>query len=103
MYGPYQLRWQATVKNGVVLAAGGDHRVGLGQGAAERLGGKDGAHAGFGEGDDDFGALVGPGGDADDVGLLLGDHLAEVGVERRYAPAMAEIGQLRGVYVGAGD
>ena len=86
--------------------AGCDHGVGLRQCWREGFFAEDAAHAGLGSGDDHVVFLVQPARrDADDVQLLLCQHLAVVliAVCGVHAEALAGGGQTFGVGVGDGD
>ena len=90
-------------EDGAGAAASLDHGVGFGKGAAHGLGGIDGLHAGLCQRRNRLRAFHRPGRHADDVGLLFGYHLAQVGVEGFHAPALTKVGKPPLIKVDAGN
>ena len=85
-----------------VAPAGHQHAVGLAEVAGHRLLAEDRLRAPGGRGDDHLGVLLVPGADVDEIGPLLVEHLAVVGVAVLLADS-EEVPELpQGVRVGVG-
>ena len=82
-----------------------DDAVGFGHGGRESFFGVDRAGPGVGGGDDDFGAVLGLRGDADDIGFFAFEQFAIVCVlsVRGDAVTGAHLGHHVGAQIGAGD
>ena len=81
---------RTPVKGDAVGLAGGSNRVGFGQRGAETFFGVDAFDSVLGGEDDRFGTRERGGGDADDIGFFLLDHLAVVEIGIAATEAFAE-------------